>query len=558
MFRHRAALAVPSLLIVLASELAAASTGPIWSPGELAGFSDAIVTGRVADVRSGWDTGVNAIYTYVRLDVDEVFKGRLAPGRVTIKQLGGVAGDVGLWVPEQPNFVPGQQVLLFLETRPRDGTLYTTALSQGRWDVEQSPDGRRLARRGREVVSIGALRQALRTATRGTAVIEVETAPADLGGSAAFALMLTPFRYTFFPPVDIEAGGQPGLEGGGVAEIRTAIAEWNGAGSAFRYLTGSLNGNRRCAAQFLASYRVTISFMDPCAEISNSGGTLAIGGSYYSTMPGPAVNDRPFRLALEGFIINNDSSVALDFLRASGCFHDTQLHELGHVLGLGHSADRAAIMFPSLDQDCLQAPNGLAADDVQGLLVIYPTSAVGTPGQPAITRVAASGEILTVEWVAGPGSAPTGHRLDFFSGSNAVAELTVGPATSVAIPVPAGTTGVYTVQVTAFNGGLQSPPSVPVMFAINPACTSPPASPVLTGRVVAGTATVSWTPVPATTRYILQAGTSLGAADLVPATDLGLTTAVSASGLPPGFSAWVRVTAVNDCGPSVPSDLLVQ
>jgi hypothetical protein len=42
-------------------------------------------------------------------------------------------------------------------------------------------------------------------------------------------------------------------------------------------------------------------------------------------------------------------------------------------------------------------------------------------------------------------------------------------------------------------------------------------------------------------------------------TNLGANTGVSASGLAPGFTAWVRVIAVNGCGqPSVPADFLVQ
>jgi hypothetical protein len=40
-------------------------------------------------------------------------------------------------------------------------------------------------------------------------------------------------------------------------------------------------------------------------------------------------------------------------------------------------------------------------------------------------------------------------------------------------------------------------------------------------------------------------------------TNVGPNTTVSAGGLPPGFSAWVRVIAVNACGQSPPRDFFL-
>src|SRR5262245_62222246 len=83
---------------------ASASSVPRWSMSQLAGFSDAIVIGRVQSVRAGWDPAVGAIYTYVSVDVGEVIKGAITPGRITIKQLGGASGPIGLQVFDQPVF----------------------------------------------------------------------------------------------------------------------------------------------------------------------------------------------------------------------------------------------------------------------------------------------------------------------------------------------------------------------------------------------------------------------------------------------------------------------
>jgi hypothetical protein len=80
---------------------------------------------------------------------------------------------------------------------------------------------------------------------------------------------------------------------------------------------------------------------------------------------------------------------------------------------------------------------------------------------------------------------------------------------------------------------------------------------VVTGSIVAGTATVSWAAVPGATSNIISAGSTQGASNVAPPTNVGPNTTVSASGLPPAFSAWVRVMAVNACGQSPPRDFFL-
>ena len=434
---------------------------------------------------------------------------------VTIKQLGGESGPIGLHVFDQASFSSGEEVLLFLEMRPRDRTLYTAALAQGKWSMRRRADGARVARRDADSETLVAIRGAVADARSTTPARDVSVDPVDAASSQPFTLMTTPYLYTFFPAIDMQAGGQEGLAGGGLNEIQTAAAQWSSAGSTFRYTIGSANGRSRCASQFLSSYRVTIAFLDPCGEISNNGGTLAIGGSYFSTTASTTVNGRSFRLALEGFVINNDSSVALQFLRQSGCFHNIQLHELGHVLGLGHSTDPTAIMFPSISNACSSGPSGLAPDDIQGIRTIYPLNGStvspvsGVPGQSTITRATAAGETLTVEWLQGLGAAPTTHRLDFIVDSTGqLVSVPVGSALRVDIPVPSGTRGTFSVRVTPFNDAVPGPASAPFAFAIglDVSCAGPPAPPNVSGIVSGGTAVVGWPAVPGATSYLLQGG----------------------------------------------------
>lgn len=181
-------------------------------------------------------------------------------------------------------------------------------------------------------------------------------------------------------------------------------------------------------------------------------------------------------------------------------------------------------------------------------------AAQAAPGPPTITSVMVVGSTLVATWTSGSGATPTSYRLDFFLGTVSVATVTVGAVTSVALPIPPETQGAFTLQVTALTGVVASPASLPFPFVIGTVgCTGPPATPTVTGTLVAGSANVTWTALGAAS-YIVSAGTTLGGTNLMAPTNVGATTVVSASGLPAGFTAWVRVTAVNACGQSAPRD----
>jgi hypothetical protein len=64
----------------------------------------------------------------------------------------------------------------------------------------------------------------------------------------------------------------------------------------------------------------------------------------------------------------------------------------------------------------------------------------------------------------------------------------------------------------------------------------------------------SWSPSPGATSYILEAGSSPGAADLFRA-NVGLATVLSGTA-PPGVY-FTRIRAVNGCGASDPSNEVV-
>ena len=200
-FRHAASALIVTLATLSTAALAAAELTRIWTPRELSAFATLIVTGRVVDVSSQWDPAVNGLYTYATIDVDETWKGPRPAGPIVVKMLGGRVDGLEMRVDGQAHLEIGQTVALWLETRPRDLTLYPAALWQGVWSIVREPGGAVLAeRRGpdgqiSDRVALASLRSA---AANSPAVTQAFTAiPAEVSLTANF---------TFLPPSE----GGPG------------------------------------------------------------------------------------------------------------------------------------------------------------------------------------------------------------------------------------------------------------------------------------------------------------------------------------------------------------
>jgi hypothetical protein len=79
------------------------------------------------------------------------------------------------------------------------------------------------------------------------------------------------------------------------------------------------------------------------------------------------------------------------FAGTTGCsrgyyIEDIATHEFGHVLGLGHSNDRSATMYPSIGSFCSQNARSPSSDDVAGVRALYGQSQSPTPTpEPAPT-----------------------------------------------------------------------------------------------------------------------------------------------------------------------------
>lgn len=400
---------------------AAAQSGAQWTDPDLTAYSDFVLTGKVISTDPGWDYAIETIYTYVTIEVDEVLKGWIPEQRIVLKQLGGLVGEMGLAIGGQAAFSPGEEVLLFLETRPRDGSLYTTALWEGKWSIrrgeselgelalrtESAADLDLADARFAGTVDVRSLLPFLeelrrwageesRRAPEGLRMFSPPEAPLASGSTetaTAAAEMgnarISP-EYSFLDgrwmevdlgqsiPIRIHKKGEKGVSDKGFDEAVAAADIWSNAGSRLRLETepkARFGRRKGCGTRLRTDGRILMVFRDPCDEMADGGGTLATGGFWYTCATIKVVKGVPFCEIVSGFLVTNSDSKELQpYLYNDVCFQEIITHELGHSLGLDHTSKKRAMMYGKLDNACLTASSarGLKPDDRKGLKAIYP------------------------------------------------------------------------------------------------------------------------------------------------------------------------------------------
>ncbi|MBI3653975.1 MAG: DUF4214 domain-containing protein [Acidobacteria bacterium] len=385
--------------------------------------SRAIVRGRVLNVESALDSQSNRIYTYITLRVQEVFKGKIKDRRIVLKQEGGQIEGRGSIVFGTPQFTPDEEVLLYLESWA-DGSFRVHQYFLGKFDiVTDTANGQRLAVRSEMSDGVVVMQNYSRLAEGDgiTNRLELSAYVAMLKDKiAANAEQSQSFEQTYYSNVPMNArpqeytdlarrgnlqpqwtyihsahprwfepdSGQPVVFHVNQAgapnqqinnDIAAAMNVWSIVpGCSLRVAVGS-----NTDACFPDSTNNTIIFNNCDGRWSGSAGScqgvLALGGLNWNGNS-KIINGVTFSQASGGFISFNPFA-ACSF--GNSCnVQEITTHELGHALGLGHSADTSATMYgiAHFDGRCAS----VRPDDATGIAFIYPGQG-GGGGPLAIT-----------------------------------------------------------------------------------------------------------------------------------------------------------------------------
>jgi len=467
--------------------------------------SAAVIVGTITAIQSGGEPD-GPIYTYVHVQPERVIKGALGLEPLVLREVGGTIGDRREWVYGAPEFWVGERALLFLSRNP-DGTLQTNSLAMGKYSLGVDAAGRTIAVRdfGVEssvlIPSTGELVEAPRRTERFLPLLKrlrrlvhaepdrdparqsLTLIPEELGSiptqfQEAYTFLATPPGRWFQPdsgqPVTylIDSTGDATLGfPSSRAAFDAALAAWTGVPTASLALQ---DGGTTAPGLFNQCSINRIVFNDPNSEItdpSGCGGVLALGG-YCTNGATTVVNGTTFVQIVTGKVTFNNGW--------GGCSIWTQCnlaevttHEIGHTIGLGHSADPNATMYAMAHFDGRCAT--VESDDIAGVSFIYPQT-----GTPAATASPTRTATATLSRTATPTPTRTSTRAPTSTPSRSPTSTPIKTATPTRTPT-ARPTNTATTLPTATPTFTPTQTPTPPLATSTPTAT--PVSPAVSGQV---------------------------------------------------------------------------
>jgi hypothetical protein len=352
--------AFSSLVMASLSGVAGAMTYVPVTDASLVDRSAIVIVGRVERLDR---TGER--YTAYHVAVDRVLKGSLSSATISVA----VPGSDTFIVPGMPRFFAGQRVILFLAPRP-DGSYALVELTLGAFK-EQQVKGSQDTRAERDLTGTNAVGDSKPEPSRDFDAFAdwiASRAAGDLGNGSylrASAELVAPSPervvaapFTFLEPTparwrQFDTGGSvpwvvrlgaSTMAGGGVTPFQTVLTAYNSepkaifnftyggttttpTASIFGTCTGSCNDGLN-----------TLFINDPFNDIAGAftgSGVLAIGG--YSRSGSHTYKSSSHNTILEGDMVTQNGADTFFLLFSGTAGAQVMAHEMGHVVGLGHS-----------------------------------------------------------------------------------------------------------------------------------------------------------------------------------------------------------------------------